>query len=127
MGVGVRSTGWSRGRGLPGGCATSPETPSRSAPRLRTCRPGHLAAVEAMAEVGIDLPDQPPKVITTGAVEASDVVITMGCGDACSILPGKRWRGWAMDHVAHAGSRLRSRSGGSCGRWRAAEPPGIRG
>ena len=48
------------------------------------------AAVEAMAEVGIDIAGQQPKVLTTEAVEASDVVITMGCGDACPVFPGKR-------------------------------------
>ena len=47
------------------------------------------AAVEAMAEVGIDISDQRPKVLTTDAVEASDVVITMGCGDACPVFPGQ--------------------------------------
>ncbi len=49
------------------------------------------AAVEAMAEVGIDISNQTPKVLTPEAVEASDVVITMGCGDACPYYPGKRY------------------------------------
>ena len=52
------------------------------------------AAVQAMAEVGIDISAQRPKVLTTEAVEASDVVITMGCGDACPIFPGKRYLDW---------------------------------
>ena len=61
------------------------------------------AAVEAMAEVGIDISDQRPKVLTTDAVEASDVVITMGCGDACPIFPGKRYLDWALDDPAGQG------------------------
>src|SRR6478609_2586602 len=52
------------------------------------------AAVEAMAEVGIDISDQRPKVLTTQAVQTSDVVITMGCGDVCPIFPGKRYEDW---------------------------------
>jgi arsenate reductase len=55
------------------------------------------AAVEAMAEAGIDISDQRPKVLTTESVEASDVVITMGCGDACPILPGKRYLDWQLE------------------------------
>ena len=58
------------------------------------------AAVEAMAEVGIDLTDQRPKVLTTEAVEASDVVVTMGCGDACPFFPGKRYEDWKLDDPA---------------------------
>ena len=61
------------------------------------------AAVEAMAEVGIDISDQHPKVLTTDAVEASDVVITMGCGDACPIFPGKRYLDWALADPAGKG------------------------
>src|SRR3712207_9355473 len=52
------------------------------------------AAVAAMAEVGIDISDQRPTVLTTHAVEASDVVITMGCGDAYPVFPGKRYLDW---------------------------------
>ena len=58
------------------------------------------AAVEAMAEVGIDIAGQQPKVLTTEAVEASDVVITMGCGDACPVFPGKRYLDWALEDPA---------------------------
>jgi arsenate reductase (thioredoxin) len=58
------------------------------------------AAVASMAEVGIDISDQRPKVLTTGAVEASDVVITMGCGDACPVYPGKRYLDWALEDPA---------------------------
>ena len=61
------------------------------------------AAVAAMAEVGIDIADQQPKVLTTEAVEASDVVITMGCGDACPVFPGKRYLDWELDDPAGKG------------------------
>lgn len=60
-------------------------------------------AVEAMKEVGIDIADRRPKVLTTEAVQASDVVITMGCGDACPIFPGKRYLDWALDDPAGQG------------------------
>ncbi len=53
-------------------------------------------AIEAMAEVGIDLSAEAPKVLTVEAVRACDVVITMGCGDACPVLPGKRYEDWAL-------------------------------
>lgn len=58
------------------------------------------AVVEAMAEVGIDLAAQTPKLLTRGAVEAADVVITMGCGDACPVFPGKRYLDWALTDPA---------------------------
>jgi arsenate reductase len=58
------------------------------------------AAVEAMAEVGIDISGQRPKVLTAGAVEASDVVITMGCGDACPVFPGRRYLDWQLEDPA---------------------------
>ncbi len=61
------------------------------------------AAVAAMAEVGIDISDQRPKVLTTDAVQSSDVVITMGCGDACPIFPGKRYLDWDLDDPAGQG------------------------
>jgi arsenate reductase len=61
------------------------------------------AAVQAMGEVGIDISDQRPKVLTTDAVQASDVVITMGCGDACPIFPGKRYEDWNLDDPAGQG------------------------
>jgi len=54
------------------------------------------AAVEAMAEVGVDIHAEQPKVLTTEAVQDSDVVITMGCGDACPIFPGKRYEEWEL-------------------------------
>ena len=57
-------------------------------------------AVEAMAEVGIDIRAEQPKVLTTEAVQASDVVVTMGCGDACPIFPGKRYEDWELDDPA---------------------------
>jgi arsenate reductase len=56
-----------------------------------------------MAEVGIDISDQRPKVLTTDAVEASDVVITMGCGDACPVFPGKRYLDWELEDPAGQG------------------------
>ena len=61
------------------------------------------AAVEAMAEVGIDISDQSPKLLTHEAVETSDVVITMGCGDACPIFPGVSYRNWELDDPAGKG------------------------
>jgi len=60
-------------------------------------------AVEAMLEEGIDLRAERPKVLTTDAVKASDVVITMGCGDACPIFPGKRYEDWDLDDPAGQG------------------------
>ena len=61
------------------------------------------AAVAAMAEVGIDISHATPKVLTTEAVAASDVVVTMGCGDACPIYPGKRYLDWELDDPAGRG------------------------
>ncbi len=61
------------------------------------------AVREVMAELGIDLAGERPKVLTTEAVEASDVVITMGCGDACPVFPGKRYLDWALDDPAGRG------------------------
>ena len=61
------------------------------------------AAVEAMAEVGIDISAERPKLLTTDAVEASDVVITMGCGDACPVFPGKRYLDWQLTDPAGKG------------------------
>ncbi len=60
-------------------------------------------AVEAMAEVGIDISKNSPKVLTTGAVEQSDAVITMGCGDVCPVYPGKRYEDWVLDDPAGQG------------------------
>ncbi|SDQ14784.1 arsenate reductase ArsC [Leucobacter chromiiresistens] len=57
-------------------------------------------AVAAMAELGIDITSEQPKVLTTEAVQASDVVITMGCGDACPFFPGKRYEDWKLDDPA---------------------------
>ena len=61
------------------------------------------AAVEAMAEIGIDISDQSPKILTPDAVESSDVVITMGCGDACPVFPGVSYRDWALADPAGKG------------------------
>jgi arsenate reductase len=61
------------------------------------------AAVQAMAEVGIDIAANQPKVLTTEAIEASDVVITMGCGDECPFYPGKRYEDWVLEDPAGQG------------------------
>jgi arsenate reductase len=60
-------------------------------------------AVEAMAEVGIDITQAIPQLLSTEAVQESDVVITMGCGDACPIFPGKRYEDWALADPAGQG------------------------
>jgi protein-tyrosine-phosphatase len=60
-------------------------------------------AVEAMAEVGIDIANNTPKVLTTEAVQESDAVITMGCGDVCPFYPGKRYEDWVLDDPAGQG------------------------
>lgn len=57
-------------------------------------------AVEAMAEKGIDIANRKPKILSTEAVQASDVVITMGCGDNCPFFPGKRYEDWVLDDPA---------------------------
>jgi len=61
------------------------------------------AAVEAMAEVGIDIAGNQPKVLTDTAVQTADVVITMGCGDECPFYPGKRYEDWVLDDPAGQG------------------------
>jgi arsenate reductase len=57
-------------------------------------------AVTAMAEKGIDITAQTPKILTPEAVQASDVIITMGCGDTCPVFPGKRYEDWDLDDPA---------------------------
>ncbi|MGV9616633.1 arsenate reductase ArsC [Nocardia xishanensis] len=61
------------------------------------------AAVEAMAELGIDISDQTPKILTFDAVETSTVVITMGCGDTCPAFPGISYRDWVLEDPAGKG------------------------
>jgi len=61
------------------------------------------AVVAALAEEGIDISAETPKVLTSEAVEESDVVITMGCGDACPFYPGKRYEDWVLDDPAGQG------------------------
>ncbi|KAJ5110280.1 hypothetical protein N7532_002925 [Penicillium argentinense] len=61
------------------------------------------AVVEAMREEGIDISKQNPKILTADAVQASDVVITMGCGDVCPFHPGKRYLDWQLDDPAGQG------------------------
>ncbi|MEU4337049.1 arsenate reductase ArsC [Micromonospora lupini] len=61
------------------------------------------AAVAAMREVGIDITDQTPKLLEYGTAESSDVIVTMGCGDACPVFPGKRYEDWKLDDPAGRG------------------------
>lgn len=61
------------------------------------------AAVEAMREEGIDITAETPKILTTDAVRASDVVVTMGCGDECPYFPGKRYEDWVLEDPAGKG------------------------
>jgi protein-tyrosine-phosphatase len=61
------------------------------------------AAVEAMREVGIDMSAETPKILTVDAVKASDVCITMGCGDTCPVFPGKRYLDWKLEDPAGQG------------------------
>jgi arsenate reductase (thioredoxin) len=61
------------------------------------------AAVAAMAEIGIDLATATPKLLTDAAVQEADVVVTMGCGDACPFYPGKRYEDWPLDDPAGQG------------------------
>lgn len=63
----------------------------------------NAAVVDAMREEGIDLSSKKPKILTTDAVQASDVVISMGCGDACPFFPGKRYLDWKLDDPAGQG------------------------
>jgi arsenate reductase len=60
-------------------------------------------AVEAMAEVGIDIANNTPRVLTLAAVQESDAVITMGCGDVCPFYPGKRYEDWVLEDPAGQG------------------------
>jgi len=61
------------------------------------------AAVEAMREIGIDITAQAPKILTPDAVQSSDVVITMGCGDTCPVFPGISYRDWDLEDPAGKG------------------------
>ncbi|MFK4144562.1 arsenate reductase ArsC [Streptomyces sp. NPDC004065] len=61
------------------------------------------AAVEAMREAGVDITGQRPKILTPEAVQGSDYVITMGCGDACPVFPGRTYRDWALEDPAGKG------------------------
>jgi arsenate reductase (thioredoxin) len=63
-------------------------------------------AVAAMAEVGIDISAEQPKILTVDAVQESDVVITMGCGDTCPIFPGKRYEDWVLTDPAGQGLEI---------------------
>ncbi|HYB85988.1 MAG TPA: arsenate reductase ArsC [Streptosporangiaceae bacterium] len=79
----------------------------RAAGRVRVTSAGsqpadqlNPAVVAAMAEIGLDISREFPKPLTTGKVRAADVVITMGCGDACPIFPGKRYEDWDLPNPA---------------------------
>ena len=61
------------------------------------------AVVEAMREVGVDITAETPKILTVDAVQASDVCVTMGCGDACPVFPGKRYLDWTLKDPAGQG------------------------
>jgi arsenate reductase len=71
--------------------------------RVHARRPDQPDRRGGHARGGIDIRDQQPKVLTADAVQASDVVITMGCGDVCPIFPGKRYEDWALDDPAGQG------------------------
>ena len=58
------------------------------------------AVVQAMAEIGLDISAQFPRPLTTGSVQAADIVVTMGCGDACPVFPGKRYLDWDLPDPA---------------------------
>ena len=80
------------------------------APDIRVLSAGSIpadqinpTAVEAMAEVGIDIAGEVPKILTSESVALSDVVITMGCGDTCPIFPGKRYEDWELEDPAGKG------------------------
>ena len=66
----------------------------------------NAVAVEAMAEVGIDITREAPKLLTESAVREADVVITMGCGDECPFFPGKRYEDWVLDDPAGQGIEM---------------------
>ncbi|RLP60949.1 arsenate reductase ArsC [Kocuria rhizophila] len=81
---------------------------SRGAVEVRSAGSAPAASInpavhEAMLEEGIDLSAERPTVLTPAAVEASDVVVTMGCGDACPFYPGKRYEDWALQDPAGQG------------------------
>ena len=61
------------------------------------------AAVEAMREVGVDITGQSPRKLDWDTAESSDVIVTMGCGDACPVFPGKRYEDWKLDDPAGLG------------------------
>ena len=75
-----------------GGRHTSESAGSEADPGGRV----HPEVVEVMRELGIDIADQRPKLLTTELAQAADVVVTMGCGDACPFIPGKRYLDWEL-------------------------------
>jgi arsenate reductase (thioredoxin) len=68
------------------------------------------AVVQAMAEIGLDISAQFPRPLTAGTVQAADIVITMGCGDACPVFPGKRYLDWDLPDPAGLHSKTSARS-----------------
>ncbi|HZN21147.1 MAG TPA: arsenate reductase ArsC [Gaiellaceae bacterium] len=83
----------------------------RSQGRIGVCSAGSEPAdevnplvVEAMRELGVELRDATPKLLEDDMVQAADVVVTMGCGDACPVYPGKRYEDWELDDPAQATS-----------------------
>jgi len=84
-------------RALSGGAVEVRSAGSMPADRI------NVVAVEAMLEEGIDIRTEQPKVLTADAVKASDVVVTMGCGDTCPIFPGKRYEDWDLPDPAGQG------------------------
>ena len=89
------AAGWLRH--LAGGAVEVRSAGSEPADRINP------SAVEAMREVGIDITDRTPTELTWDAAQESDVIITMGCGDACPIFPGKRYEDWTLDDPAGKG------------------------
>ncbi|MGC4797414.1 heat-shock protein HtpX [Micromonospora saelicesensis] len=85
--------------GAPSRPAPAPRPSAGSAP-AETINP---AAVQAMREVGIDITDQTPELLEYATAESSDVIVTMGCGDACPVFPGKRYEDWKLDDPAGKG------------------------
>ena len=97
----MSGAGLTDGRRLP-----APPRPGRIEVRSAGSAPAgsiNPVAVQAMAEEGIDIAGEQPKILTTEAVKASDVVITMGCGDTCPFYPGKRYEDWVLDDPAGQG------------------------
>ena len=93
-----------RSRSPPATCSTSPATASRSAPPARSRPTGSTRSPSRRwPRRASTSPTHQPKMLTTEAVQDTDVVITMGCGDACPVFPGKRYEDWELDDPAGQG------------------------